>query len=126
MHDDVSFFFKDHLAALPLYEAFEEKVFSEVEDVRVKVQASQISFYNRHMFSCVSFLRVRRRKELPDPYVVVTFGLGRRLSSSRIAAAVEPYPGRWTHHVLISQPGELDGELLSWLREAYEFSESKR
>lgn len=125
MHDDVSFFFKDHLAALPLYEAFEEKVFSEVEDVRVKVQASQISFYNRHMFSCVSFLRVRRRKELPDPYVVVTFGLGRRLSSSRIAAAVEPYPGRWTHHVVVSRVEEMDDELMGWIREAAVFSSLK-
>ncbi len=108
-----------------MYEAFEEKVFSEVEDVRVKVQASQISFYNRHMFSCVSFLRVRRRKELPDPYVVVTFGLGRRLSSSRIAAAVEPYPGRWTHHVVVSRVEEMDDELMGWIREAAVFSSLK-
>lgn len=119
------FFFRNNPEALPLYEAYGEKVLEAVEDVQVKVQSSQISFYNRHMFSCVSFLRGRRKKELPDPYVVVTFGLGRRLRCDRIAAAVEPYPGRWTHHVVVSSVEEIDDELMGWIREAALFSSLK-
>ena len=40
--------------------------------------------------------------------------------------ATEPYPGRWTHHLLVSTPEELDGQLLAWLQEAYAFAQSKR
>ena len=55
----------------------------------------------------------------------MTFGLGARLDSSRIAVAVEPYSNRWTHHVLVSREEEIDPELLGWLQEAYTFSECK-
>lgn len=40
--------------------------------------------------------------------------------------AVEPYPNRWTHHVLISAPEEIDDELMGWIKEASIFSEGKR
>ena len=36
--------------------------------------------------------------------LVVSFGLGRREPSPRIGAAVEPYPGRWTHHAAVIVP----------------------
>ena len=38
---------------------------------------------------------------------------------------MEPYPNRWTHHVLVTREEELDGELLGWLEEAYEFARNK-
>ena len=65
-------------------------------------------------------------KGCPEVFLIVTFGLSHRLDSPRIAAAVEPYPNRWTHHVLIERPEQIDAELIGWLREAYEFSESKK
>ena len=45
--------------------------------------------------------------------------------SPRIAVAVEPYPNRWTHHVVVSQPEEIDGKLLDWLSQAYQFCQIK-
>ena len=39
--------------------------------------------------------------------------------------AVEPYPGRWTHHILVRTPEEIDGELLAWIDEAYAFANAK-
>ena len=75
MDADVLLFFDKQRAALPMYEAFEQALFERLPDTRMKVQKTQISFGNRHMFACVSFARVRRRAELPDPYIVVTFGL---------------------------------------------------
>ena len=56
MNQDVLYFFDGKPDALFLYEAFEEKVFSEVDGVKVKVQKTQISFSNRHNFAFVSFL----------------------------------------------------------------------
>lgn len=70
-------------------------------------------------------MRLRKKKELPPAYIVVTFGLERRETSPRVAAAAEPYPNRWTHHVLIERPEELDEELMGWVKEAYDFSAAK-
>lgn len=126
MEQDVLYFFDGRPEALPLYEAFEQKVFSEVHGVKVKVQKTQIAFSNRHNFAFVSFLPVRKAKERPKVYIVVTFGLGYCVESPRIDAAVEPYPGRWTHHVLIAGTGEIDDELMGWIKEAAAFSDQKR
>jgi len=126
MEQDVLYFFDGRPEALPLYEAFEQKVFSEVDGVKVKVQKTQIAFSNRYNFAFVSFLPVRKAKERPKVYIVVTFGLGYCVESPRIDAAVEPYPGRWTHHVLIAGTGEIDDELMGWIKEAAAFSDQKR
>lgn len=111
--------------ALPLYEAFESNVKKEIPDTRIKVQKTQISFYNRHLFTCVSFIKVRKKKDCPSSYIVITFGLNRRLDSPRIDAATEPYPNRWTHHILVSDINEIDDELMQWVREAAVFSTKK-
>ena len=59
-------FFEQHPESYPLYEAFYEKLMSRFPEARAKVQKSQISFYNRHLFACVSFLRVKKKADLPD------------------------------------------------------------
>lgn len=125
MDTDILLFFEGHMDALPLYEKLEERILSEIENVCIRTQKSQISFYNRHMFACVSFARVRKKKDCPKNYIVVTFGLEHRADSPRIDIATEPYPNRWTHHLLLSDPDEIDGELMGWIREAAEFSQQK-
>ena len=118
-------FFDQQPDALPLYEALKAHILEQMPDVRIKVQKSQISFYQKHLFACVSFLRVKKKRELPPCYIVVTVGLARRLDSPRVAAATEPYPGRWTHHIVVSDPAEIDAELMDWLKEAAAFSNQK-
>ena len=61
-----------------------------------------------------------------SPAQLATLGLGRRVEHPRILQAVEPYPGRWTHHVLVTEADQIDEELMGWLREAWDFAESKR
>lgn len=126
MNREVHFFFDKSPGALPLYEAFEQKVLSEIDSVNIKVQKSQIAFSNQYNFAFVSFLPVRKAKERPESYIVVTFGLGYRVESPRIDAATEPYPNRWTHHVLVSETEEIDNELMGWVKEASIFSDGKR
>ena len=124
--DTMAFFeAQKHPEALPLYEALEGRILAEVDGVRIKVQKSQITFYNRRLFACASFARVRRKAELPPCWLVVTVGLARRLDSPRVAVATAPYPGRWTHHVVISDPAEVDDELMGWVREAAAFAAAK-
>ena len=123
--EEILQFFDSHPDAFPLYDKFEKCVTEHVPEARIKVQKTQISFYNRHMFACVSFARVRKKKDCPDSYIVVTFGLDYRAVSPRIDIATEPYPNRWTHHVLISELSEIDDELMAWVEEAACFSDRK-
>lgn len=125
MSEEVLYFFDKHPDALPLYETFEDKMRTIVSDVRIKVQKTQISFYNKHMFACVSFARVRKKKDCPENFIVVTISLNHKLESPRVDIATEPYPNRWTHHLLISDMSEIDEELMEWVEEAAEFAARK-
>ena len=122
---DTLMFFDRHMDVLPLYQAFEELLFDSFPAVNKRVQKTQITFFNRHVFACVSFARVKRKAELPMRYMVITLGLPAPLDSERIAVKTEPYPGRWTHHIVVSTPEELDEELLSWIKTAYTFADAK-
>ena len=119
-------FFDGHPDALKLYRLFENMLYSSFPTVNKRVQKTQITFSNRHVFACISFARVKRKAELPEGYMVITIGLPEPLSSDRIAVRTEPYPSRWTHHIVISKPEELDEELFAWIREAYAFADAKR
>ena len=118
-------FFDEHQDALDLYQDFEELLYGMFPYVNRRVQKTQITFVNRHVFACVSFARVKRKAELPEGYMVITLGLPAPLESDRVAVKMEPYPGRWTHHIVISRPDELDEELISWIGEAYAFADAK-
>ena len=122
---DVLFFFDGKPLELELYKTLFRRMEEVFPDASVKVQKSQISFYGRHLFGAVS-LPVRRKKNWPEHCIVVTIGLSHPLESPRAAVSVEPYPGRWTNHVLVSEASQVDEELLEWLNEAWAFAESKR
>lgn len=89
------------------------------------MQKSQISYYNRHLYACVSFLKVKKKAELPEDCFVLTLGLSAPLESDRVAAKTEPYPGRWTTHFVISSPSDSDEELFDWIEQAYQFAQAK-
>ena len=122
---DTLMFFDRQMDVLPLYRAFEEMLFAAFPAVNKRVRKTQITFSNRHVFACVSFARVKRKAELPARSMVITLGLPAPLNSERIAIKTEPYPGRWTHHIVVSTPEELDEELFSWVRKAYAFAAAK-
>ena len=125
MSMDELFFFDGKPGALLLYEAFRSSLLERMPDARIEVKKTQISFFSRRMFAAVSFTPVRKAKDRPDPYLTITFGLPYRKESARIDVAVEPYPNRWTHHVLIGTVDQIDDELLSWIEEAAAFAQSK-
>ncbi|MGM9549404.1 MAG: DUF5655 domain-containing protein [Faecousia sp.] len=125
MNTDILFFFGEHMDALPIYERLEKQILTQISDVKIKVAKTQITFANKWGFAFVSFNPCRKAKECPAVWVTVTFGLGYRKESPRIDVATEPYPGRWTHHVMVGSPDEIDGELLGWIQEAAEFANVK-
>lgn len=126
MDNDVLFFFGEHMDALPIYERLEEQILAQIPDMKIKVTKTQITFANKRGFAFVSFNPCRKAKDRPVVWMTVTFGLGYRKESRRINVATEAYPGRWTHHVMVGSVDEIDEELLGWIKEAAEFSASKR
>jgi hypothetical protein len=122
---DTLLFFSKHPSALPVYSALEAILYEQFPEMQKRVQKTQITFFRRHVFACVSFQRVRRKAEMPDPFLVLSLGLPYPLNSVRVASQCEPYPGRWTVHVVVNSAEDLDCELISWIRQSYSFSESK-
>jgi len=126
MNTDILSFFQNHMAALPLFEALEAAILEQIPGVTVKVSKTQITFANKRGFAFVSFNPCRKAGKRPETWMTVTFGLGCQKDSPRIDVATEPYPNRWTHHVMVGSVEEIDGELMGWIREAAEFSAHKR
>lgn len=118
-------FFDGHPGAILLYLTFDEAVRKAVDADRVKVQKTQISYYNKHLFACVSLLPVRKAANRPRDYITVTLGLDHALESPRVDAVSEPYPGRFTHHLMISSVDEIDEELMDWVKQAADYAEGK-
>ena len=56
---------------------------------------------------------------------MITLGMPYPLESPRVAVKTEPYPGRWTTHIVIGSADEVDEELLDWVAEAYTFASTK-
>jgi Domain of unknown function (DUF5655) len=83
----------------------------------VRVTKSQVAFRRRRAFAWAwmpgAYLR---GKHAP---LVLTVGLRRRDPSPRCKEVVEPAPGRFTHHLELRSPAEIDGEVCAWLQEAW-------
>lgn len=126
-NDELMRYFASAPEMMPVYRVFEDRVTEQCAPrgpLAIRVQRTQITFSNRYNFACAS-LPVRRKKGWPNPCLMITFGLEHRLESPHIAVATEPYPNRWTHHVLVTRPEDIDDELMSWVCAAYDFSLTK-
>ena len=121
---DTLLFFSGHERAFSIFRTFEQLLYDSFPMVHKRVQKTQITYFNRHVFSCVSFARVCRKADMPKDAIVLTFGLPVPLDSPRIAAKTQIRPGRWTHHLVLNRPEEMDSEFMAWLRAAYAFSDS--
>ena len=120
MTSSEALFFAAQPALLPIYAALADAIATHCSNVTCKVQKTQITFCCPRVFLCVSVRKVAGVLRL-----VVTFGLAHRVASSRVWQASEPYPNRWTHHVLASVPQDIDAELLAWIDEADAFARAK-
>ena len=117
MTDPAERLFLDHPTRLRLYRAVRDHV-QRLGPVVVRDTDSQVSFRARRAFAWV-WLPQRWGDGRPAESVTLTFSLDHKISDPRIADAVEPHPGRWTHQVVIEDEVDLDGVVDGWLREAY-------
>ena len=124
MTADERLFFDARPEAFTLYETLRCALLRAYPETAIKVTKTQIAFRSRYVYAVVSLPRGRGMGG-PAARLLVSFGLAYRSASPRVAMAVEAYPNRWTHHVPVTHPGDIDGELLALLGEAYAFSMAK-
>lgn len=121
MTSDERLFFDSFPRMLPVYQALCRGLEERGLAFTAKVGRTQISLRNQYVFAAVS-LPWRKVKGWPAEYLLLSLGLSYHKESPRIAVATEPYPNRWTHHILLTRPEEVDAELLDWAAEAWQFS----
>lgn len=93
------------------------KACAAMGDASYAVQKSDIALGAPKHYA-YAWLPVRQVAGRPPVCLVVTLRLKRRIDSERFVQIVEPYPGRYAHHLLLSDPSQLDRELTGWLLEA--------
>jgi hypothetical protein len=85
--------------------------------VEIRVTRSQIAFRRRRAFAwawCPD-----RYLQGPVAPLVLTVSLRRRDPSPRWKEVVEPYPGRFTHHLELYGAADVDAQVREWLAEAW-------
>lgn len=100
-----------------IFEAVREAV-AAIGPAEIRATKSQVAFRRRRGFAYVWMPGMYLRRD--GAPLVLTVGLRRRDGSPRWKQVVEPAPGRFTHHLELYAPAEVDAEVSSWLREAWE------
>jgi hypothetical protein len=88
--------------------------------VTVEATKTQVSFGTARKFAWVWLPQIWIKAQ-PDSGITLSFARERRVVHEHIRQAVEPYPGWWTHHVVIRQESDLDEDVKAWLSEPYAF-----
>lgn len=120
--EKVNKFFSRQEHLISLFAAVERMIRS-IGPVTVEMKKSQISFGTKIKFAWVWLPQPWDKR--PENSIVLSFGLARHIEGKQIVEAVEPYPSRWTHHVIIREGCDLNDNVRQWLCEAYNFSQRK-
>lgn len=89
-------------------------------EVRMKSTRSQISFPVKNQFAWI-WLPTLKLKDRPAKYIVLSFSVGNQIMHEKIVESVEPYPGRWMHHVIVQNKNDFSNAVPNWLKEEYRF-----
>ncbi|MCI6377833.1 MAG: DUF5655 domain-containing protein [Clostridiales bacterium] len=110
---EAALFFANDSDAFALFLLLHGQLLAAWPKSALKVQKTQITFLDPRGY-CFVWLPRRGPGSLG-----VSFGLGYELKSPRLFQVAHPTPRRWTHHVIVTRPAQLDGELLDWLSQAH-------
>jgi hypothetical protein len=105
----------------PLSKALFAAVLRAVEGIgaaSVQTTRSQVAFRRRRAFAWV--WRPGQYLKGHTAPLVLTVALPWRDGSPRWKEVVEPARGRFTHHLELRDPGDVDAEVAGWLRQAWE------
>ena len=110
--------------AFRLFNVIREYIES-IGPVKIEPSKTQVSFGEKTKFAWIWLPQMWIKKQSENS-ITLTFSLRRSVKHSRIKSTVEPYPGRWTHHVVIEKESDLDEDVREWLREAYSSAQGKK
>jgi len=96
--------------ARALFEGFERLV-AACGPYEVAPAKTRVAFMGRVRFAGVH--------AISDRGMTIVFALPEPMRHPRIRKVERIVPGWWGHWMRITDPDELDGELLGWLRESY-------
>ncbi len=111
---------------LPVYFKLREEVLDMFPDSEVRVQKSQITFRWPHPYVWIWTLAGHGSRKPGSGPMFVTFAAPFPIESPLIHTKVEPYPGRWTHHVAVREPGDITKELMMFIQTSYAFRNAKK
>lgn len=120
---EVKSFFSGQPERLALFQAM-ERMIQSIGPAIITVSKTQISFSTKTQFAWI-WMPLPTSKKRPLHSLILSFGCGRRIEDEQIVEAIEPYPGKWTHHVIIAEEADLTESVREWLREAYHFSKTR-
>ncbi|MFY9901675.1 MAG: DUF5655 domain-containing protein [Trichococcus sp.] len=123
INKEVEAFFAGKPETKALFMAVERKI-RAIGPAIITVTKTQISFATRTQFAWVWMPQPTDRKR-PLHSLVLSFSCGRQIVHDQIVEAIEPSPGRWTHHIIIAEEADLTAAVDAWMREAYQFSETR-
>jgi len=109
-------FFAGHEESRQIFEALRRAV-AAVGLAQLRVTKNQVAFRRRRAFAWAWMPGTCLGGSCAP--LVLTVALRRRDTSSRWKEIVEPYPGRFIHHVELRAGAEIDDELRAWLQEAW-------
>jgi len=116
-------FFQENAEQQACFDALRKALMERYPETVILIQKSQISFRDQRPYCYVWSPEFRKVK---GGGIVVTFGLDAPVPDPRISGVTEPYPNRWTHHVEVHDPEEVDGQLLAWIDWAYRLKQKKK
>src|SRR6476619_6592727 len=109
-------FFSDKTLAKQLFSAVRREV-EAIGEASIRTTKSQIAFRTQRTFASVWMPgQYLRGKTAP---LVLTIFLPSRDASPRWKEIVEPAPGRFTHHLELHDPADIDDEVRGWLWKAW-------
>jgi len=108
--------FNGHPLGLLLYRSVAEQV-EALGDVESRATKSQVAFRARRGFAFVWRPGQYIQSEVP---AVLSIALPRRLQSPRIKSVAHVSDRVWMHHLELSAVDDVDDEVVTWLREAFD------
>ena len=114
--NDLDVFFEGRGVSRPIFDALAAMVHS-IGPAGQRVTKSQIAFRRRIAFAW-AWIPGQYQHGQTAP-LVLSVALRRRDASPCWKEIVEPYPGRFMHHLELNGVGDLNGQVRQWLEEAW-------
>ena len=111
-------YFAGHEQSRMLFDAL-IKVINKLGTAEIAVTKSQVAFRRHKAFAWAWIPGKYLKGRLVAP-LVLTVSFPYPDASPRWKEIVEPYPGRFTHHLELYSASEVDEEVVGWLQAAWD------